>query len=585
MPGLGDILAAAMGPYLETALEEEVRSRLPIGRQTPVSGVRSGTRPIANPSRVVDYTPGTAGIPRRAGDPNLPPGWVNPDTNFPNTPLPPTGTPPPGDKGTPSPAPPGGTPRTPIGAQPPISVGDINDRIARLIRDQVIPKSIRDTEGDQGYNKGFQRKAPTGEDLGFSTLQDLISGGGQGMQDLIGSYLNSFTDPYATDQPPAYDKGFAQPGQQPAAGGAPPPAQGFTPADKGQPAASPDPNQATGGAAGLPTASYYDPIFGNTPGSLTPQDVGVAPTSVPYQDPNSMWGMTGGGGGYQMGQLGPASTEQGMPNPFGTGSGGSTLSSADMAQGMYGPLFDFLQSYLNPQQTTTTPTTPTTPPADQPTEEQPPPEEEQQQQQPETPSPDPAQQYANQGNIGNSAPLADTTGRGVWSDAQNPYYKYGLDPSGTASNYELGNYESWRQYMSREFPWMEDKSIQWGGGTGSQGWLPAGYVPQSPEYYQSAYGGKVGGTSVQDPRTGRWMVVGGHELAPWEYKYAQENWTQNYDPNQPGYINTRSPGGTLPTPNPPTQQPPQQPAPTQPPQQPAPTQPPAAPGTKGLRRR
>jgi len=70
-----------------------------------------------------------------------------------------------------------------------------------------------------------------------------------------------------------------------------------------------------------------------------------------------------------------------------------------------------------------------------------------------------------------------------------------------------------------EYPWMQDQSIQWGGGP--FGYLPIGYVPQNFDYYsQGNYGG---------------------HLAPWEYKYMQDTFTQNYNPNDPGYINTANP--------------------------------------------
>src|SRR5215470_16327819 len=88
--GLGNILSAALGPYLETALEDEVRSRAPIGRQTPVTGTARIPRIIANPAGVDPNLLDWIGTPR--GTPNLPPGWIDPDTNFPNNPLPPPGS-------------------------------------------------------------------------------------------------------------------------------------------------------------------------------------------------------------------------------------------------------------------------------------------------------------------------------------------------------------------------------------------------------------------------------------------------------------------------------------------------------------
>lgn len=639
MPGLGDILQAALAPYVETAVAQALREGTRQGRATPISGARSGTRTIKDPSKVDRTIMDWRGTPR--GPANLPPGWVDPDSRFPNTPLdrPPTDPGlPPGSKGTPSPAPPGGTPRVaPHGTTPPLDVNDINDRIARLIRDQVIPRSIRDTQGDQGYNKGFQRTSPTGEDLGFSTLQDLLAGGGAGMENLISSYLGSFTNPYATGQPDAYKKGFAtgvEPGLNLAdpgtpgtpAGGAP---SGFTPSDKGAPggAAPVDPNQATGGAAGLPTASYYDPIFGNVPGALSPADVGVPPTSMPYQDPLSRWGITGGAGGYQMGQLGPASTEASMGNPLGGGAGGTTLSSADMGQGMYGQLFDFLQNYLHPEAApTSTPTTPTTPappttPGDdqwQPTDDmtqlmdtlagtegdsvswggrqfvrgpdggwydqtsgrwvtdgqgapyrdyfttnwqgpsaEQPPEQSPPEEQP-PPENDPYAQYSQYyqgGNIGNSA-MSDRYADPAWHPPGQP-------ESSSASGQ---TYEQWRQEMAQRYPWMNDTNIVWGGGP--EGYLPINYQAQDLDYYRQATAGGNVNTSpwVQKDIGGgrmRWVPSGPtSQMAPWELAYMKDTWTQNYDPNAPGYFNTRSPGATQPTPGsgtqpppPPTQQP------------------------------
>ena len=64
-----------------------------------------------------------------------------------------------------------------------------------------------------------------------------------------------------------------------------------------------------------------------------------------------------------------------------------------------------------------------------------------------------------------------------------------------------------------DYPWMTDTSTQWGGGP--FGYLPINYQPQAYSYYQNT-----------------------QNLAPWEQKYMQDTWTQNYDRNQPGFVNT-----------------------------------------------
>ena len=121
------------------------------------------------------------------------------------------------------------------------------------------------------------------------------------------------------------------------------------------------------------------------------------------------------------------------------------------------------------------------------------------------------------GNVGNSAPGSNS-------------------PTGNPPIFPAG-------FNSAEYPWTQDTSVQWGGGPG--GYLPIGYQPQSFGYYaQADQGGNVaqGPYSVQGAN-GRWRPVGGYaQMAPWEQRYARDTWTQNYDPNQPGYINTRNPG-------------------------------------------
>ena len=68
-----------------------------------------------------------------------------------------------------------------------------------------------------------------------------------------------------------------------------------------------------------------------------------------------------------------------------------------------------------------------------------------------------------------------------------------------------------------DYPWMTDQSTQWGGGP--FGYLPINYQPQNFGYYNQP----------------------GVNYAPWETKYATDTFTQNYAPQQPGYINTRDP--------------------------------------------
>ncbi len=66
-----------------------------------------------------------------------------------------------------------------------------------------------------------------------------------------------------------------------------------------------------------------------------------------------------------------------------------------------------------------------------------------------------------------------------------------------------------------DYAWMQDPSIQWGGGP--FGYLPINYQPQSYDYYSTNM----------------------NQLAPWEYKYFNDTFTQNYDPSQPGYVDTQ----------------------------------------------
>ena len=135
--------------------------------------------------------------------------------------------------------------------------------------------------------------------------------------------------------------------------------------------------------------------------------------------------------------------------------------------------------------------------------------------------------YYGGGNIGQSAP-------GSKSPTGNP-----VDPKGLFGF--QGTYDQWRAEQAKENPWMEDTSIQWGGGP--SGYLPIGYQAQPLSYYQQA---DAGGNVAQGPFTqqgahGRWRPSGGYaQMAPWEQRYAADTWTQNFAPGEPGYINTRN---------------------------------------------
>jgi hypothetical protein len=94
--------------------------------------------------------------------------------------------------------------------------------------------------------------------------------------------------------------------------------------------------------------------------------------------------------------------------------------------------------------------------------------------------------FANAGNMGASAPGSRS-------------------PTGNLANYPQD---------TTPYDWMADTSVQWGGGPG--GYLPIGYQAQNYDYYRNT-----------------------NNLAPWEQRYAADTWTQNYDPSQPGYFDTR----------------------------------------------
>jgi hypothetical protein len=119
------------------------------------------------------------------------------------------------------------------------------------------------------------------------------------------------------------------------------------------------------------------------------------------------------------------------------------------------------------------------------------------------------------GNVGQSAPGAKS-------------------PTGNPAQYPA-------DFNAAEYPWMADQSIQWGGGP--FGYLPIGYQPKSYDYYSQHM------TQLARPRQGAQNRAGiplqnpgaYAPLAPWEQRYFQDTWTQNYDPNAPGYIDTGHP--------------------------------------------
>lgn len=115
--------------------------------------------------------------------------------------------------------------------------------------------------------------------------------------------------------------------------------------------------------------------------------------------------------------------------------------------------------------------------------------------------------YNQGGNLGNSNPALAKYSDPAWT------------PPGEQESFSGRGvtYNDWRAQMAQENPWMSDTNVVWGGG--SQGYLPIDYQAQNYNYYQNA-----------------------QNLAPWEQRYMQDTWTQNFDPNSPsgGYINTRN---------------------------------------------
>jgi hypothetical protein len=111
--------------------------------------------------------------------------------------------------------------------------------------------------------------------------------------------------------------------------------------------------------------------------------------------------------------------------------------------------------------------------------------------------------FANTGNLGGSDPHLAKFSDPAWHPPG--------EPGSTAA--QGVSYDDWRASMAQENPWMADTSVIWGGGSG--GYLPIDYQAQNYRYYQNT-----------------------PNLAPWEQKYMQDTWTQNYDRNQPGFVNT-----------------------------------------------
>jgi len=108
--------------------------------------------------------------------------------------------------------------------------------------------------------------------------------------------------------------------------------------------------------------------------------------------------------------------------------------------------------------------------------------------------------YTNFGGIGNSNPALAQFSDPAWHPAAQP-----------GANAAQGQtYDQWRQEMAATHPWMNDTSVMWGGG--SQGYLPINYQPHDIRYYMNT-----------------------PNLAPWEGAYFGDTWTQNIQPDKPGY--------------------------------------------------
>jgi hypothetical protein len=142
-----------------------------------------------------------------------------------------------------------------------------------------------------------------------------------------------------------------------------------------------------------------------------------------------------------------------------------------------------------------------------------------------------------------SPPVAQQSAMARPAPTAGSYFAGGnIGQSATGAKSPTGNPAQYpADFNANEYPWMADQSIQWGGGP--FGYLPIGYQPKSYDYYSQHM------TQLARPRQGAQNRAGiplqdpgaYAPLAPWEQRYFQDTWTQNYDPNQPGYIDTGHP--------------------------------------------
>jgi len=114
---------------------------------------------------------------------------------------------------------------------------------------------------------------------------------------------------------------------------------------------------------------------------------------------------------------------------------------------------------------------------------------------------------------GRRRPTPSIPGAGHQGPAGMDWSRYNM--GGNMGNSAMGAQGNYRPVDSvGDYPWMTDKSTQWGGGP--FGYLPINYQPQAFSYYNQP----------------------GVNYAPWETKYANDTWTQNYNRDDPGFINT-----------------------------------------------
>jgi len=115
---------------------------------------------------------------------------------------------------------------------------------------------------------------------------------------------------------------------------------------------------------------------------------------------------------------------------------------------------------------------------------------------------------------GRRRPTPSIPGAGHQGPAGMDWSRY--NAGGNMGNSAMGAQGNYRPVDAiGDYPWMTDKSTQWGGGP--FGYLPINYVAQPFSYYNQA----------------------GVNYAPWETKYANDTWTQNYNRDDPGFINTQ----------------------------------------------